>query len=227
MTDIPTQTITDLADRLSRDPSVLIITGAGVSADSGLPTYRGVGGLYNDAQVEEGVPIEVALSGGMFQRQPEVTWKYIHQIEAACRGALPNAAHRVMAQLEHHLSRVWILTQNVDGLHHRAGSKNLMEIHGNVHHLHCLSCEWRDHVEDYRQLDPCPSCPRCGSLIRPNVVLFDEMLPADVLETYHVEMERGFDIVISAGTTSAFPYIAAPVVLTRRHGGYTLSLIHI
>ncbi|MBN1612305.1 MAG: NAD-dependent protein deacylase, partial [Polyangiaceae bacterium] len=96
---------------------VLFITGAGISADSGLPTYRGVGGLYNRGVTEDGMAIEEALSGDVFSSRPEVTWRYLRQIEAACRDATCNRAHNVIALLERGPREIWVLTQNVDGFH--------------------------------------------------------------------------------------------------------------
>lgn len=215
----------DLAARLQRDPSVLFITGAGVSADSGLPTYRGVGGLYDSSGVEEGMPIEEALSGHMFRRNPDLTWKYIRQIEAACRGAKPNRAHTVMAALEQRLSRVVVLTQNVDGLHRAAGSREVIEIHGDVHDLRCTMCPYTDRVEDYAAMPPgAPDCPQCASVLRPRVVLFGEMLPTKAVQRLEAELDRGFDLVFSVGTTSVFPYIAAPVYRANREGGVSVEI---
>ena len=113
-----------VASFLRSASSVLFVTGAGISADSGLPTYRGIGGLYEGAETPEGIPIEEALSGYMMRKNPALTWKYIQQIEAASRGASFNRAHSVLAEAERRFERVWVLTQNVDGLHRMAGSKN-------------------------------------------------------------------------------------------------------
>jgi NAD-dependent deacetylase len=195
-----------------------------MSADSGLPTYRGIGGLYEDQHVDEGVPIEVALSGPMFRSRPEVTWKYIKQIEAACRGAGPNDGHRALAALERHLDRVWVLTQNVDGLHSAAGSKNIIPIHGDVHDLHCTRCSWEERVEDYADLPELPTCPSCSAIIRPRVVLFEEMLPDRAVEALQRELARGFDLVIIIGTTAVFPYIAGPVFQASWRGVPTVEI---
>ncbi len=216
--------IRDLVAQLERDPSVLFVTGAGVSADSGLPTYRGVGGLYNDASVDEGMAIEEALSGPMFRQHPEITWKYITQVEKACRGARPNRAHHVIAALENRLSRCVVLTQNVDGLHRAAGSQALIEIHGDVHDLKCTLCGWTDRVADYEGLEAVPECPACLSVVRPRVVLFGEMLPSRAISRLEAELARGFDIVFSVGTTSVFPYIAAPIHMVNRSGGTTVEI---
>lgn len=200
------------------------MTGAGISADSGLPTYRGVGGLYDDGGTEEGLPIEVCLSGGMFRRDPSKTWKYIRQIELACRGAQPNRAHQRIAELERTRERVWVLTQNVDGLHAAAGTRNLIAIHGDVHLLHCTACRWATRVDDYAGLAPLPRCPECDAVIRPKVVLFDEMLPMDAIASLQREFERGFDAVVVIGTSAVFPYIAGPVELTARRGKPTIEI---
>jgi NAD-dependent deacetylase len=212
------------AAALGSSRRVLFITGAGVSADSGLPTYRGIGGLYERDVTEEGVPIEVALSGRMLARDPALCWKYIHQIESACRGARPNAAHRVMAALEGRGVEAWVLTQNVDGLHRAAGSKNLIEIHGNVHTLACTQCGHQRDVPDFAGLSIPPECPECGALVRPQVVLFGELLPGPAVATLRRELRTGFDLVVSVGTTSTFPYIAEPVVVAHALGRTTIEV---
>lgn len=204
--------------------SVLFVTGAGISADSGLPTYRGVGGLYEEEATEEGLPIEVLLSGPTFARRPATTWKYLGAIERACRGARPNRAHEVIAALERERPRVVVLTQNVDGLHRAAGSREVIEIHGDVHELRCTRCRWEAHVPSYEGLDLPPLCPACGGLVRPAVVLFGEMLPLDAVARLEEELRRGFDAVFSVGTTSVFPYIAAPVRMARAWGAGSVEV---
>lgn len=218
------EVIARVAEILVAAKSALFITGAGLSADSGLPTYRGVGGLYNDATTDDGVPIELALSGEMFAARPELTWKHIYQIESACRGAHANRGHEVIAALEKELSRVWVLTQNVDGFHGDAGSRNLIEIHGNIHDLRCTACPWRTAVPDYAELDIPPRCPDCGALVRPDVVLFGEMLPPGPLGVLREQLDRGFDVVFSVGTTSVFPYIVQPVLAAAAAGTPTVEI---
>lgn len=191
--------------------SALFITGAGISAASGIPTYRGVGGLYGDKPTEEGVPIEKALSGPMFKRRPELTWKYIHQIERASRGARWNRAHAALARLERHLKRCWVLTQNVDGFHRAAGSKNVIDIHGDLHRILCTACSHEEHAADYAHLPACPRCPSCSAVLRPDVVLFEEMLPPRKVDQLRRELVLGFDVIVSIGTSSLFPYISGPV----------------
>ncbi len=217
-----TAAVTELADRLAASDSILFVTGAGISADSGLPTYRGIGGLYEDRDTEEGVPIEEALSGSMLQRDPALTWKYLWQIGQACQGAEPNAAHRFIAALQDRRA-VRVMTQNVDGLHRRAGSRGLIEVHGNASELLCTGCGREFSAEEllagYRGEVPLPpACGSCGGLVRPRVVLFGEMLPEAVLEAFQELAETLFDLVVVIGTTAVFPYIQMPVALALSRG---------
>ena len=213
-----------VAALLARSRSALFITGAGISADSGLPTYRGIGGLYRDRNTEHGIPIEVALSGEMLARRPQVTWRHIAEIEAACRGARPNRGHQVLAALERRLARTLVLTQNVDGLHRAAGSTRVVEIHGRVHRLRCVRCDFATEVDDFAGIPMPPACPQCGALVRPAVVLFGEALDPEPCAALEDELAAGFDIVFAIGTTAMFPYIARPVLLAKALGIPTVEI---
>lgn len=213
-----------LAAELGRAQRVLVITGAGMSADSGLPTYRGVGGLYDKGPTADGVVIEEALSGEMMRARPELCWKYLGEIEQACRGRQPNAGHQALAELAPRYRQFTVLTQNVDGFHHLAGSRDLIEIHGNLHRLYCTFCPYEVEVQDYSGLGIPPSCPYCAGLVRPRVVLFGEALPLRELERLQQVIEQGVDLVISIGTTSVFPYIAQPVIVAARRGIATAEI---
>ena len=133
--------IATVAQALRRAERILVITGAGLSADSGMPTYRGLGGLYN-GRTEEGLPIEAALSGPMLRRDPALCWKYLAELGKACLAARPNAGHEAIAELQRHKPECWVLTQNIDGFHRQAGSpaERLIEIHGELAPLYCQSC---------------------------------------------------------------------------------------
>ncbi|CAF4796058.1 unnamed protein product [Rotaria sp. Silwood1] len=201
------------------------ITGAGISADSGLPTYRGIGGLYSDGkETEDGMPIEEALSGYTMNTRPDICWKYIYQIESACRAAKPNAAHQALVALQSKFKQFTVLTQNVDGLHRSAGTKNLIEIHGNIQDLFCISCGHEKHVPNFEGMKIPPKCDRCNSLVRPRVVLFGEMLPIRAVGQLYEIMDKGLDAVISIGTTSVFPYIAEPVVRAAQKNAITIEI---
>jgi NAD-dependent deacetylase len=210
--------------RLHQCRRICVITGAGLSADSNLPTYRGIGGLYNEEGTKEGIPIEVALSGQMLAARPEIAWKHIARIEAACRGAVFNRGHAVIAAMERHFGNLWVVTQNVDGFHHAAGSHNVIDIHGNIHELKCTRCSWRDTVADYADLTLPPMCPHCGAVVRPDVVLFGEMLDGKKVALMQEQAFYGYDMVFSVGTSSLFPYIVEPIVAARAGGVPTVEI---
>ena len=230
------------ADLLSDAKSLLLVTGAGVSAESGLPTYRGVSGLYNDggsALQEDGMSIEECLSASTYRSNPELTWKYLLQIERACRGAQPSRAHYLLAAAEKHVPRVTIMTQNVDGLHDHAGSTDVLCLHGNLHRLVCSVCGTSQIVDSFAHLDDAnakipPTCEACSGPVRPAVVLFDEYLGDDTVRMYEEKLgmsmaglmwswgterpreERPYDVSISIGTSALFAYVNAAALSGRK-----------
>jgi len=213
-----------VADLLAVSRSILFVTGAGISADSGLPTYRGAGGLYATDTTEDEVPIERALSGDFLCAHPELTWKYLARMEKACRGVRCNRAHEIIAEMERHFDRVWTLTQNVDGLHRLAGARNVIDIHGDLHQLRCMRCLYRRRVEDYSELTFPPRCPKCPGLLRPDVVLFGEPLSLERLMILFTELDEGFDLVFTIGTSSVFSYVAEPVRMAAQFGRPTVEI---
>ena len=214
----------EVVERLNEARRVLIITGAGISADSGLPTYRGFGGLYNDTLTEDGMSIEVALSGEVMRSQPAITWKHLARIEANCRGAAPNAAHTLIAALQERVPTT-VLTQNIDGFHRRAGSRDLIEIHGDLFELECVQCAHHETVADYSELTTLPPpCPHCRGYLRPGVVLFGEALPRAAIQRLDAVLREGYDLVFSIGTTSVFPYIAQPFAVAGRYGALAVEI---
>lgn len=216
-------TLDAVARIVSKSRSILFVTGAGISAESGVPTYRGVGGLYDVEQTEDGLPIEEILSGSMLQRNPALTWKYLAQIGESVRGATHNRAHEVVALFEQRFPRVWTLTQNVDGFHRSAGSQNLIEIHGNMRRLSCTACRYRKTVDE-SPVEPSPRCPECNEWLRPDVVLFGEALSDEAVRLWRREIGRGFDVVISIGASGVFPYVRAPFVCARESGAPTVEI---
>ena len=224
ITEPENSTIDALVRILLKSRSLLFITGAGVSAESGVPTYRGIGGLYNVDTTEDGVAIEEALSASMLAENPALTWKYLAQIGMAVQGARHNRAHEVIAEMESRFHRVWTLTQNVDGFHRSTGSKNLIEAHGNMHSLSCTKCKYTESIETFDLIEIPPKCLRCGALVRPDVVLFGELIDGPGIEHIQTELEKGFDMVFSIGTTSVFPYIQAPIYIAKSAGQVTVEI---
>jgi NAD-dependent deacetylase len=226
-----------LADRLRGVRSVGVITGAGISAESGIPTYRGRGGIYDDP--DEGDRTIEALSAPTLISDPDRTWRALYQIAGAAAGAAPNAAHAAIVEIERRAERFVLLTQNVDGLHRMAGSRNIIDIHGDAFSLLCTGCGRQNRFADPRAPLACadhlciademkrgraPRC-RCGKVYRPEVVLFGEMLPGDKLARLHNEFYANPpELVISVGTSNMFPYIVEPVVVAARAGRLTIEV---
>ncbi|MFJ7794492.1 SIR2 family NAD-dependent protein deacylase [Pseudomonas sp. NPDC096950] len=208
---------------IKRAKSVLIITGAGISADSGLPTYRGAGGLYTGSSPESS-----PLSAIMLHRSPDAVWRHLSSIERASRTALPNSAHLAIAEYQRKNPNCWLMTQNIDGLHLRAGSppERVLEVHGNVREVSCMSCgaicKWPVNLGDAAY--PLP-CAICNGQIRPSVVLYGEMIPEATQDTMQSKISTGqFDVVVAIGTTLSFPYIKRPLQKTRANGGACIEV---
>ncbi len=203
--------------------SALFITGPGVSQESGLSHYRGIAGLRHK-KPEDGRVFEAALSIEMLQRKPEMTWKYLLRMEEQIRAAAPNRTHEVLVKLEREIPRTTIMTTNVDRLHQRAGSRNVIELHGAIFDLMCSACELSTRHETFDALDIPPTCKACGAQLRPDMPLFGEALPTDPFTRLELELEQGFDIVFAIGTPTMFPYLARPILLARAAGIPTVEV---
>lgn len=208
---------------IKRAKSVLIITGAGISADSGLPTYRGAGGLYTGSSPESS-----PLSAIMLHRSPDAVWRHLSSIERASRTALPNSAHLAIAEYQRNNPNCWLMTQNIDGLHLRAGSppERVLEVHGNVREVSCMSCGAVSNWPATLGEAACPlPCAICNGQIRPSVVLYGEMIPEATQDTMQSKISTGqFDVVVAIGTTLSFPYIKRPLQKTRSNGGACIEV---
>jgi len=214
-----------LVEALRRVRSVGAITGAGVSRESGIPTYRGEGGIYDDP--EEGDRTVDALSGHTLSRDPDRTWRAVGDLARRASGARPNAAHEALAEIERKAERFVLLTQNVDGLHQAAGSRNVIDIHGSITATRCMVCGLDGELEREAlvAIERAPRCDACGGVLRPGAVLFGEMLPVDKVERLQEEFyERMPDLVLVAGTSALFPYIAEPAVVAARAGRLTVEV---
>jgi NAD-dependent deacetylase len=190
----------EVAAALRAASSVFVLTGSGISAESGLPTFRGVGGLWRSHRVEE-----LASPEG-FARDPELVWTWYNERKAAHACAQPNAGHTALAQLEELVSGFTLATQNVDSLHLRAGSRNVLELHGNLREARCMRCNARRALPD-------GGLPRgeieheCGGRFRPDIVWFGEPLPQAAWRAAEGAAARA-DVILVVGT-SAVVYPAA------------------
>jgi NAD-dependent deacetylase len=215
----------ELIRRLGGVRSVGAITGAGVSSESGIRTYRGEGGLYDDP--DEGERTVEALSGPTLLRDPDRTWRVVALLARQVKEARPNAAHQALARIEQKVERFVLLTQNVDRLHHDAGSLNVIDIHGDIFATRCMSCGLPGHLEPeaLKRLEQAPRCDRCEGTLRPDAVLFGEMLPQDKLSRINDEFYlRIPDLVLIAGTSALFPYITEPVLVARYSDRLTVEI---
>lgn len=217
------QRLQEVAHHVRDARRVAVLTGAGMSADSGLPTYRGIGGLYNGIEIEAGMPIEEILHAYTLARNPALAWKYIAQIERACRGAGPNAGHAILARWQDRCD-IRVVTQNVDGFHRAAGSRSVIELHGNLDCLFCCDCLREFTSADFDLALLPPRCTHCDGLVRPRVVLFGELLPPAAMADYERELARGFDVMLVIGTSAMFPYVQGPVLEARERGCVTVEI---
>jgi NAD-dependent deacetylase len=199
---------------------VLVLTGAGVSAESGIPTFRGSGGLWENRRFEE-----LASPEG-FEEDPDLVWKFYSWRRSVAKDCRPNPGHAALAELERRLGdRFLLVTQNVDGLHRDAGNERIAEIHGNLFTSRCSSCD-RPPFEDRQLRDSgAPRCERCGGLLRPHIVWFGEALdPAhfERIDSFLARARKPGRLVFLAAGTSGVVYPAAGLVdLARRCGADT------
>jgi NAD-dependent deacetylase len=208
---------------LTQARSALFITGPALSAESGLVHYRGIPGLSRKTPAD-GKLIEAALSPDGLLRKPKVTWRYLIEADGLVCAARPNRGHHVLVALERTLARSTIMTVNVDRLHQRAGSRNVIEMHGALHDLLCARCEMSTRHESYSHLPIPPACAVCGSVLRPDMPLFGESLPADPFTRLQAELDLGFDIVFAIGISTMFPYLARPLLLAKQDGIPTVEI---
>ena len=206
--------------RLGPDSALLVLTGAGVSAESGLPTYRGSGGLWRSHAFER-----LASPEG-FRADPALVWRFYSERREAALAAQPNAGHRALAEAERRLGeRFLLVTQNVDGLHRRAGSERLIEIHGRLLASRCFRCGRPETPDEAAYPEgTVPRCERCGGPLRPAVVWFGESLDPAHLEAVHDFLERwsgGHLVFLAAGTSGAVWPAAGFVDLARSRGAET------
>lgn len=205
----------DLRERLASAASVCVLTGSGISAESGLPTFRGVGGLWRDKRVEE-----LASPQG-FARDPQLVWSWYAERRSAHRGVEPSPAHVALARLECRVRDFTLVTQNVDSLHVRAGSRNVLELHGTMREARCTRCSARRPLDGVIE-EGGAFRHACGGMWRPDIVWFGEPLPADVLAAA-VEAAGRADLMLVVGT-SGIVQPAASLATKRYTGAYVVEI---
>ena len=206
-----------LASRLDSAQRIAVLTGAGVSAASGIPTFRGSEGLWREFRPEE------LATPQAFQRDPQLVWEWYAWRRGHVATCQPNAAHHVLAKWSQQPG-VTVITQNVDDLHVRAGTKNLIRLHGSIWEQRCWnSClggrrPWRDDRQPLAELPP--RCPHCGGLARPAIVWFGEALNRSDVDAA-LEAAASCDVFLAIGTSSVVYPAAGLVHEARNHGAFT------
>lgn len=186
--------------RIASARSLTILTGSGISADSGVPTFRGTDGLWRNFRAEDLATPEA------FKRDPRLIWEWYNWRRELIATKQPNEAHYAVAAMETRVTDFWLITQNVDGLHRRAGSTKLSEIHGNIWRVRCTGCAAV--TENHQVALPLlPQCERCGALLRPHIVWFGESLLEEDLARCAKQLES-CDVLLVIGT-SGIVYPAA------------------
>ncbi len=183
---------------------VVVLTGAGISSESGIPTFRGDGGLWRNFRAEDLATPEA------FRKDPKLVWEWYDWRRGICKEAVPNSGHLALTRLEGTGIAFTLVTQNVDGLHARAGSQNIVELHGSIWRGFCVSCGTQIPLEE-TPLVPLPPVCACGGWIRPAVLWFGEMYDRGLLERAYGAMSRAGTVLV-VGTSGA---VTVPVDLAR------------
>ncbi|MCF8041549.1 MAG: NAD-dependent deacylase [Desulfarculaceae bacterium] len=204
------------AQRLAQAGKVAVLTGAGISAESGVPTFRGSDGLWEKYRPED------LATPQAFARDPELVWRWYHWRRGLIAQCEPNPAHRALADLERRAGHFTLITQNVDGLHHLAGSRNLLEVHGNLWMVRCTSC---GALYEERELDlpPRPACRECGGLLRPHVVWFGESLDSRILDTAW-RAAAGCQVMLVVGTSAVVQPAAGLASVAKQAGAFVVEV---
>jgi NAD-dependent deacetylase len=207
----------ELRRRFQSARNVLVLTGAGVSAESGVPTFRGGG----NTAVWKGMPFDLISSATMVQRDLTAVWEWFDYRRNLLTTLQPNAAHRAIARWQDHFSDFTLITQNIDGLHQKAGSRDVIELHGSIWRSRCVGC--RQRYEIGVDKDRADLCADCGDRVRPDVVLFGEMLPPGAFESA-AEKASECELCFVVGT-SAIVYPAAGLPeIARASGAYVCEV---
>jgi NAD-dependent deacetylase len=207
----------NLIEKLSRSDSIVFFTGAGISAESGIPTFRGKDGIWNKLRPEELANFDA------FMKNPGMVWEWYNHRKKIIHESKPNRAHTTIAEAQNYFNDVAVVTQNIDNLHRRSGSKNIFELHGNIERNYCINCK-KKYNEGLEFSSGVPKCD-CGGLIRPDVVWFGEYLPADQFNGGE-KAAANCDVFFAVGT-SAVVYPAAGLLNVAHSAGATIVEVNI
>lgn len=205
------ETIAAAARLLHHARRPIFLSGAGISAESGIPTFRGQDGLWNNYRAEELATPEA------FARDPHLVWQWYNWRKNLIAECKPNPAHYAAAELQQLLPELLCVTQNVDGFHALAGLTVILEMHGNIYHTRCLSC--KTVAENRTEITPTTPCPACGKIpLRPDVVWFGEALPRQVMDTLHERLQVADAILVVGTSGTVYPAAGFAVEVRRRRG---------
>ena len=208
----------ELVDRLAKAQHVAVLTGAGISAESGIPTFRDPGGLWQQFKPEELANIRA------FLKNPKLVQGWYAHRRSVAEEKKPNAGHDALAALEALVPDFLLITQNVDNLHQRAGSENIAELHGNITRSYCIDCEREATVADLQNAAEGQAiCPDCSGYFRPDVVWFGEMLPENEITRADAAARRA-DVFLSIGTSAVVHPAAGLPILAREFGAYVAEI---
>ncbi len=207
------------ASLIESSRNLMVLTGAGISHESGIPTFRGKDGLWNRYDPTELANIE------SLRRDPLTVWKWYNWRRSLIREAIPNRGHLAIAEMEGYKKPDFLLvTQNVDGLHRRAGSSELVEVHGYIFEEICLKCNrTTEALEIYQESELPPECDVCGETVKPGVVMFGEMLPQDAMERA-MSFSRRTDVILVVGTSAVVYPIATIPFDVKDTGGAVVEI---
>ncbi len=207
----------ELAERIKGCRKLVALTGAGISRESGIPTFRGADGLWRKFKPEE------LATPWAFQKDPKLVWEWYQWRRGLMADKEPNEGHRLLARLEEIVPDFWLITQNIDGLHQLAGSRRVIELHGNIWRERCTSCSYKRENRRVPLDELPPRCPECGSLLRPDVVWFGEALPAEALEAA-IHHSESCDVMLVIGTSAVVQPAASLPVMAKRAGAYLVEV---
>ena len=205
-----------LKSKLVPQTKVVVLTGAGISAESGVPTFRGENGLWKKFRPEELATFDA------FMANPQLVWEWYQYRRELIEKVKPNPAHYALAEFQKFFENFTLITQNVDGLHQRAGSVDIVELHGNIKRNRCIKCEKIFETFEVETEEFPPRCD-CGGKIRPDVVWFGEMLPQNAIKTAF-EVSSSCDLFFSVGTSAVVHPAASLPLMAKRSGAYLVEV---